>query len=108
MELAEIGDALGLEKRTLRYILEQGIVPGLEDVNQGRGYRRKLKVREAQLVAVAGVLHEQGFRGPVVQTMLKQAKTQLRQQPPLLQFVIKHGCGTTEMFMPTEKILEAI
>lgn len=92
MELKDIGDAIGIPNRTMRYIMEQGLVPGLSNVNQGRGSRRSMSIRQARLVAVAAVLHELGYRGPVVKDLLKQAKPQLQaQQHPLMLVSAAHG-----------------
>lgn len=70
MELREIGERLGLDHRTLRYVAEQGIVPGLQ-VNKGRGNRRKLNTRQARLIGLAACLYASGLRGKLLRDALK-------------------------------------
>ncbi len=53
----------------MRYVLEQGLVPA-QVVTPGTGNHRSFTDRQALLVATACMLHEQGFRGPVVQEIL--------------------------------------
>lgn len=78
MELSEIGVRLNIENRTLRYVVEQGIVPGLERVNQGRGNRRRLSKSQAQSVALAAMLHDSGLRGSLLQKALQSGRAALR------------------------------
>lgn len=74
MELSEVGVKLGVDNRVLRYLMEQKLVPGLSQVNKGRGSRRKLTIAQARLVGVAALMHVDGFRPPVIIRTLKDVK----------------------------------
>lgn len=80
MELSEVGTRLGLENRTLRYVMEQELVPGLAKVNQGRGTRRQLTLHQARLVGLASLLHQSGIRGDALKATLKKGRPALHDE----------------------------
>lgn len=76
IELKAVGDCLEINNRVLRYIVESEMVPGIGKVNQGRGSRRTLTKKQAVQVAAAAMLHQQGFRGPVIRSIVTEVGKQ--------------------------------
>lgn len=73
IELKAVGDCLKIDNRTLRYVVEAEMVPGIGKVNRGRGSRRTLTPKQAMQVAIAAALHLQGFRGEAVREVVVKA-----------------------------------
>lgn len=78
IELKVVGDCLNIDNRTLRYVVEAEMVPGISKVNRGRGSRRELTPKQAMQVVVAAALHQQGFRGEAVRTIVAKAGKEWR------------------------------
>lgn len=70
MELRQLGEKLGLENRTVRYVVEQKLVPDLK-ISPGRGARRVLTVPQAKKVALAAMLHDAGLRSERIRAIVK-------------------------------------
>jgi hypothetical protein len=69
MELRQLGEQLGIDNRTVRYVVEQKLVPDLK-LAPGRGARRVLTVPQARKVALAAMLHEAGLRSEKIRAMV--------------------------------------
>lgn len=80
MNLQEISRAIGVNIRTLRYLMEQDLVPGLRRESPGRGIRRVLNTEEARMLAFAAILHELGFRGSAARSLAAAARPRLKKQ----------------------------
>lgn len=87
IELKAVGDCLNINNRTLRYIVEAGMISGISEVNHGRGSRRMLNKKQAIQVAIAAALHQQGFRGEAVREITAKAGRAWRgERIPALKF----------------------
>lgn len=65
MQIGEIAERLKAPPRTLRYILEEGIVPTGVDPNPGRGEHRDLDVHQTFWLAMVVVLKQSGLKTPL-------------------------------------------
>lgn len=70
MDLAHIAERTDLPLRTLRYVLEQGLLPVAQLTGRGRGVPRDLVASEAVPVAVAAAMLEAGLKGATVARIL--------------------------------------
>lgn len=92
MELHEIGSHFGLPQRTLKYVIEQGIVPGLQRNNPGRGNRRKLSRHQSALIALTALLHVGGLRGKLLTAAVKHGQVAIsRRQSSFSVSLPDHG-----------------
>lgn len=87
--LKELSEGLGLEMRTLRYVVERGLVPGLSSIRPGRGSRRELTPTQAILVAVAAMLYAQGIRGEALQRVLEEVEQWQTSDQPMYAVTVK-------------------
>lgn len=91
MQLKSLGQALGIRNRTLRYVVDNGLVPGLDGEGQGHFVPREFTEEEAVLIAVAAILHTHGFRGPVVTEIVRKAVPQLREGKGVITVDFREG-----------------
>lgn len=70
MELRKLGEQLGIDNRTVRYVVEQKLVADLK-IKPGRGARRVLTVSQAKKVALAALLHVAGLRSEKIRAIVK-------------------------------------
>lgn len=69
MQAKTIRERGGYNDRTLRYVVEQRMIPGLD--SPGTGTFRDYSAKQAFLVALACELREEGFHGEVVKTVVE-------------------------------------
>ena len=61
-DLAEISQSSGVKVRKLRYVLDHQLLPGAQDVSQGRGTARSFTPFESFALVVAALMLEAGLR----------------------------------------------
>jgi len=91
MDVDQLAQRLGLQRRQVRYAIDQRLVPGIEHVCQGRGVARDLTVDEAFAVACSAVLHAAGLRPTVVRDCLTRLG---RRWPGLLGPTVQPALAT--------------
>ena len=69
MNAGTIRERGGYAERTIRYVIERRLVPGIDSV--GTGNRRDYTAKQAFLIALACELREEGFRGPIVKSVVE-------------------------------------
>jgi hypothetical protein len=77
VQLKNIGQLIGIKTRTLRYVVDHDLVPGLPNNSQGRAVPREFTQEESVLIALAAVLHDYGFRGEAATNIVRKARSQL-------------------------------
>ncbi len=70
MKISEIVDRTGIAQRRLRYVLEEGLLPGGNAASDGRGTARKFTPFEAFSIACAALLLESGLKRALVRDCL--------------------------------------
>jgi hypothetical protein len=68
--LAEIAEASGVPVRKLRYVLDHQLLPGAQDISQGRGTARSFTPFESFAVVIAALMLEAGLRRALVRQCL--------------------------------------
>lgn len=76
LQLKELGQALGIRNRTLRYVTENKLVPGLKIA---QSMPRELTSEEATLVALAAILYDHGIEGNAAVEIVRKAVPQIRE-----------------------------
>lgn len=91
VQLKSLGQALGIRNRTLRYVVDNDLVPGLNGEGQGPFVPREFTEEEAGLIAVAAVMHTHGFRGSAVTEIVRKAAPQLREGKNIITVDFRDG-----------------
>lgn len=78
VQLKSLGQVLKIKNRTLRYVVDNELVPGLNGGEPGRFVPREFTDDEAGLIAIAAILHSHGFRGPALTETVRRAEAQLQ------------------------------
>lgn len=82
MDLAHIADRADLPIRTLRYVLEQGLLPVAQLTGCGRGVPRDFVDSEAVALAMAAFMLEVGLKGSAVaRVLLRLSRARWRSVP---------------------------
>jgi Arc/MetJ family transcription regulator len=72
MDLAHIAECTGLPPRTLRYVLEEGLLPAGKIASRGRGAVRDFTRYEAIVIAAAAAMAEVGVKRTTVRDTLRR------------------------------------
>ena len=97
MDLAHIAERTDLPLRTLRYVLEQGLLPVAQLTGRGRGVPRDLVDSEAVPVAVAAAMLEAGLKGAAVApVLLRLSRARWRSVPKPNPFGVGKKNALTE------------
>ncbi len=69
-DLAEIAEASGVPVRKLRYVLDHQLLPGAQDISQGRGTARSFTPFESFALVVAALMLHAGLKRALVRDCL--------------------------------------
>lgn len=77
VQLKSLGQILGIRNRTLRYVVDNNLVPGVHTDGPGHFVPREFTEQESALIAAAAILHDHGFRGTAAAEIVRKAASQL-------------------------------
>jgi hypothetical protein len=99
-DLARIAETSGLTTRKLRYVLDQGLLPGGKVVSRGRGAPRSFTPGEAFALVIAAMMLDAGLKRALVRDCMAQLCRPVGRDPvtvPLFRAMSARGPSRLEV-----------
>lgn len=80
MKLEELETATGISKRTIRYVVEQQLVPNIGQIKKPNGRDRDFTPLQSVKISMAAMLHIAGFRGEQTRQIIQDTAGAVRRR----------------------------